>query len=128
MLYQQDTYSTVIANACCFPASIVSTGVTLVELETVVLIPAHVQQGHSEGPFAFKMHTLFALTYSEHYTHYQGNKTHSNREIRILYFQCSCSSVFLDCSCFQLGIISNVMLKQISAHIFDIRHITSPMQ
>lgn len=47
------TYSTVIANAGRLPASVVTTGVTLVELEPIVFVPAHVQQRHTKGPFSF---------------------------------------------------------------------------
>lgn len=44
-----DTYSAVVPDARGLPAAVVSTGVALVELEAVVLVPAHVEQRHSEG-------------------------------------------------------------------------------
>ena len=45
----RETYSTVVPDAGGLPASVVSTGVTLVELEAVVFVPAHVEQRDSKG-------------------------------------------------------------------------------
>lgn len=46
----KQAYRTVVADASSLPASIVPTGVTLVQLEAVVFVPAHVQQRHSKRP------------------------------------------------------------------------------
>ncbi len=45
------THCAVVADACGFPASIVSAGVTLIELEAVVFVPSNIQQRHTKGPF-----------------------------------------------------------------------------
>merc|ERR1719370_2366537 len=42
----------VVSNASCFPPSIVSRGIRLVQLVTEVLVPAHVQDGHAKGPLS----------------------------------------------------------------------------
>lgn len=54
------TYSTVVADAGCLPASVVATGIALVELEAVMLVPAHVQQRNAEWPLTYQdKHTRF---------------------------------------------------------------------
>ena len=45
------TYGTIVADTGGLPASVVAAGVTLVELETIVFVPTHVQQRHAKGPF-----------------------------------------------------------------------------
>lgn len=42
------TYSTVVADAGCLPASVVTAGVTLIQLKTIVFVPAHVEQRHTK--------------------------------------------------------------------------------
>lgn len=42
------TYSTVVANTGCLPASVVAAGVTLIELKTIVFVPAHVEQRNAK--------------------------------------------------------------------------------
>ena len=49
------THRTVVSNTCGLPATIVSTGVTLVQLEAVVFVPPHVEQGHAERTFACRI-------------------------------------------------------------------------
>lgn len=51
MVYKIFSYCTVVADAGSFPASIVSTRVTLVELKAIMLIPAHVEQWYTKWPF-----------------------------------------------------------------------------
>lgn len=48
------TYSTVVANTGCLPASIVAAGVTLIQLETVVFVPTHVEQGNAKRSLSCK--------------------------------------------------------------------------
>lgn len=57
------TYSTVVADTGCLPASIVATGVTLVQLEAVVFVPAHVQQRNTKRPLACqdKPHSFYRM-------------------------------------------------------------------
>ena len=45
-------YLMIVANACGLPAAIVPTGITLVQLEPIVRVPAHVQDGHSKRTLA----------------------------------------------------------------------------
>lgn len=42
------TYSTVVANTGCLPASVVAAGVTLIQLKTIVFVPAHVEQRNAK--------------------------------------------------------------------------------
>ena len=49
------TYGAGISYAGGFPSAVVSAGVALVELEAVVLVPAHVEEGDAERPLATKL-------------------------------------------------------------------------
>lgn len=49
----EDTHSAVVSNTRGFPSPVISTGVTLIELKAVVLIPANVQQRHTKGTLSF---------------------------------------------------------------------------
>lgn len=51
------TYRAIVADAGGLPASIVATGVGLVELVAVVLVPAHVENGYSKRAFACQTNT-----------------------------------------------------------------------
>lgn len=42
------TYSAVVANTGGLPASVVAAGVALIQLKTVVFVPAHVEQGNAK--------------------------------------------------------------------------------
>lgn len=53
-LFFKCTYSAVVANACCLPAAVVAAGVTLVQLETIVFVPAHVEQRDTKWPLPWK--------------------------------------------------------------------------
>lgn len=48
------TYRAVVPNTGCLPASIVAAGVTLVQLEAIVFVPAHVQQRDTKRPLPCK--------------------------------------------------------------------------
>lgn len=49
----EDTHSAVVSNTRGFPSPVIPTGVTLIELKAVVLIPANVQQRHTKGTLSF---------------------------------------------------------------------------
>lgn len=42
------TYSAIVADTGCLPASVVATGVALIQLETIMFVPAHVEQGNTK--------------------------------------------------------------------------------
>lgn len=44
----QSPHLVIVANAGRLPPTIVTTGVTLVELEAIVWVPAHVQDGYAK--------------------------------------------------------------------------------
>lgn len=46
------TYARIVSNACGLPATVVAAWIGLVQLVAVVFVPAHVQNGHTEWPFA----------------------------------------------------------------------------
>jgi len=49
----RETDSTVVANACSFPAAVIATWVTLIQLKAVVLVPANVKDWHTKRPLAW---------------------------------------------------------------------------
>lgn len=62
------TYSAVVANTGCLPASIVAAGVALVQLEAVMFIPAHVEKRDTKRPLTCQDEPQTAVTESQNPT------------------------------------------------------------